>query len=950
MKKPLGSSGQTFVGRNEQLDQFHHCVQDILHGEPRAWLIQGEAGVGKTRFLKEIESVAKTNELQVFKGRCFEDLTLPYLPFTEALFPRLEQGFDDPESFYEDDLAMVRHLRRGSPPSPAATPEQADQDKLRLFLTILRAMVKLARQSPTLFIVDDLHWADQSSLDLFSYLAFALTDQVPVPLLILGTHRPVPSGTRLARAIARLEREPLYRSMVLPGLNEYELRHFLSSLGIPQPSQQLINDIDDITQGIPLFIQEIVHHLMQRGELQERGGYLIAVHTSLAAIQLPKNVKDAFAIRLQTLSEDCRRILTIASVLGERFTLDRLKTVCSEDENRLLDVLEEGLSQHVLNEEEPYFEFFHTLMRQAFYQTLSAARRRRIHRRIAEDLEQASSHDAEHHAMEVAHHLIGAGALADASKVLTYTREAGDQAFAMHAWSDAARYYEAALAAVKSRQLPHAERAELHYLAGMSHRRNVDVGPGLEHFKEAIRYFQRAEDTAGLAKALLQETRLQFFTPLPLGTLLDIQPLQDVLERLGETQPSLRGHIATVLAQVYRHARQPDAAKLMAENALEIGQEIQDDYLCADAGTSLGLAYIGNMQVQEALNTWRTALTHARRTADLELQTWASSRLPLSLTLLGRLDEAEQAAQEACDVTTKTQDWGEHSLVLYHLVSIAVAKGDFSTAEQRTQNTMRMVERSHYPWSGIRALPALACAHAWRGQVTEAETALDLLGSLTSPNAIMQHFANVFRLLTHAYADRPLVQSIASASEDVGESVSSDTYSLAPLCALIELGDYTQNTAVMEMPYTMLSTAFNRGVLFSTGWMFLIPRVLGIADTRHHRWDQAESRFLEAIETATRVGSRPELARSYLDYADLLLARDRLNHHSQATELAEKALAIFHELDMHPFVKRATQLMEERRTHYTTPLSITSDYRDILSTQTIELLQYTTKEYTKFLS
>lgn len=592
MKKPLGTNNRTFVGRNEQLEQFNQHVQDILQGEPRVWLIQGEAGIGKTRFLKEIESIAETDGLQVFKGRCFEDLTLPYLPFTEGLLPRLEQGFDDPESLYQDDLAMIRHLRRGGPTTPAHTPEQAEQDKLRLFMTISQATIKLARQSPVLFIVDDLHWADQPSLKLFSYLSFALADCASAPLLLLGTHRPTPSDSRLARMMARFEREPLYRSMTLPGLSEHELRRFLNNLGLQQQSQQLVSAIHNTTQGIPLFIQEIVHHFMQRGELQERGGYLVAMNPSVATIQLPKDIKDAFTIRLQTLSQDCRRILTTASVLGERFTLERLQAVSGEDESRILDVLEEGLHHSVLNEEETYFEFYHTLIRQAFYQSLSSVRRRRIHLKIADDLEQLSRHGAERHAIEIAHHLVGAGTLAEASKVLAYTREAGDQAYAMYDWRDAARYYEAALAASQPLDLPSRERAELHYLAGISHRRNIDVGPSSAHFEEAAHAFRIAGDSVGLAQTLLQATRIHFCTPQPLGTLIDLKPLQDVLEQLGETHPNLRGHIATVMSQAHRQARQPEAARLMAENALEIGQRIQDDYLCADACTSLGLAYI----------------------------------------------------------------------------------------------------------------------------------------------------------------------------------------------------------------------------------------------------------------------------------------------------------------------------------------------------------------------
>ncbi|ETW92190.1 MAG: hypothetical protein ETSY1_44755 [Candidatus Entotheonella factor] len=217
MKKLPESSRQVLIGRADQLNQLNQYIQEIYKSEPRIWLIQGEAGIGKTHLLKEIQSVAVTHGLQVYKGRCIEDLALPYLPFMESLFPHLEQSCDDAEALYEDDLAMIRHLRRGRPVSTPATPEQVQQDKLRLFLSVSRATISLAQQSPALLMLDDLHWADQPSLDLFAYLAFALADQGSAPLLILGTHRPIEPEHPLARLINRFERESIYRSVILPG-------------------------------------------------------------------------------------------------------------------------------------------------------------------------------------------------------------------------------------------------------------------------------------------------------------------------------------------------------------------------------------------------------------------------------------------------------------------------------------------------------------------------------------------------------------------------------------------------------------------------------------------------------------------------------------------------------------------------------------------------------------
>ncbi len=646
------------------------------------------------------------------------------------------------------------------------------------------------------------------------------------------------------------------------------MREFLKSLGLPRPSHQLLSTIHHITRGLPLFIQEIVNHLIQKGNLQERKDHFVANYASIAMVSLPQDIQSAFAIRVKNLSETCRQTLTTASVLGEHFSLDRLDIVSNLHIEELLDALEEELHQRLIFEEEEAFQFSHALIRQAFYKELSAVRRRRIHLKIAQALEQMDETSVDEYLLEIAYHLVEAGNQAEPSQLVRYARRAGHQAFSIFAWSDAARYYEAALGAAKALDMSPQDMAELHYLAGLSHYRNTDVGPVLDHYDKAINLYRISGNIRELAKTLVEQTVTHItLSSIPLGTLADLQPLQEMLEKLGDDEPALRGRIATVMSQSYRIARQPEEARLMAENALEIGQSIQDDYLCADACTSLSLAHFNGMDVQAAFNSLKTAQMYASRTTDLILQSWPIGRLPLSQALLGNLHEAEESALQSVDFTIQTQAWGENSLAHSHLASIAVAKGHFEIAKQRAHETMLMVDRSLYPWGGMRALPALACACAMLGQATEAKEALDTLAEpgrlFASPDPVTQHFASTFRFLSSLYAEQPLHVSIESLSDNLLSVVSSDTYSLAPLCALIEIGAYTNTTAVIDNPYNLLLQALQGGALFTTGWIFLIPRILGVADACYQRWDKSAVFLLEAIEQATRADAKPELARSY---------------------------------------------------------------------------------------
>jgi class 3 adenylate cyclase/DNA-binding CsgD family transcriptional regulator/tetratricopeptide (TPR) repeat protein len=937
-----------FVGRREELAGIERCLQDAVAGHPRVVLIPGEAGIGKTRLLHEVRSIALHRGLQVCYGRCYEDLALPYLPFVEILRPHLEQLPKDMQQVLGADAEILGQLlhRAGRPLSTAelSTSAQTEQDKLQLFLAASHTIISLAQSRPMLFVMDDLHWADPPSLDLFGHLGFTVADTAmreSVPLLLLGTYRPLEPEARLARLIARFQREAICQTLILAGLNESETQALVQGLGLVRPSHQLIATISEATQGNPLFIQEVFHHLVQQDALQERGGYVVTT-ASASDLQLPKHVTGAIAARIEGLSAGCRQLLTLASCLGEHFSLQVLGALSRLSEEELLVLLEEGMHQRLLLSEGQAFQFVHPLIRHVFYHAPSVARRQRMHQQIAQTLENLYVDSLDEHTIEIVHHLIRAGHAAAVEKVVQYARRAGDRAFTVFAWGEAARYYEAALSAAETTgYLSAHDRAELHYQVGLAHYYDQDVGPCLDHYEKAIEAYRQTDDLRGLAQALMEKTRTHLtLAAVPLGSLADIQPLEDVLEALGDGEPRLRGQIVAIISEAYRHGRQAAKANERAQQALEIGQRLQDDPLCAYACFALGLSEINGLHVREALESWQNALVYARRTDDLIRQGWALHRIPLALTLLGRLDEAEAVALEACELTRKTQDWGNYSLGLSHLASVAAARGDFDTTERRAHETMVMVSRSRYPWGGFRSLLALACARVLRGTWSEAEDALELLVEpgrvFEEPGPVVKAFAQIFRQLLRAYAgivDGALEPLVA----DLMQVVGTDTYSLAPLCALVELSALGSASTSVALPYQALLRAAERGVLFSSGWMFLLPRVFGVAASVDKRWDEAERRLQAAIDMAAGVQARPELGRAYLDYARMLAARGKRGDRGRATELVQQAGVIFHELSMEPFVRQAAQVAKALKARMSPPSRLRPSPHN-LSAREVEIL------------
>src|SRR5262249_16816121 len=226
---------------------------------------------------------------------------------------------------------------------------------------------------------------------------------------------------------------------------------------------------------------------------------------------LPEQITAAIAARTRGISEKCRRALTLASFLGDSFSLQVLSVVSGMREEELLDLLEEGMRHRLLLAEGYTFQFVHPLIRHVFYTAPSAARRQRMHQQIARSLEHLYADNREEHLLEIAYHLVHAGSAAEAEKVVEYAHQAGDQAFSVCAWGEAARYYEAALsAATATDRFSAHDRAELHYLAGLAHFRDMDVGPCLDQYEKAIEAYRLTGDMRGLAQVLKDKVGVHF--------------------------------------------------------------------------------------------------------------------------------------------------------------------------------------------------------------------------------------------------------------------------------------------------------------------------------------------------------------------------------------------------------------------------------------------------------
>lgn len=897
-----------FISRQSELALLERGFGQACRGLPTVVLIQGEPGIGKTRLLSEFrEKVARRGAFCGY-GRAQQDVAPPYLLIADALMPLFEASERDRSGL------LARFSASGD---ADALPVGNVGARSQLFFETAQALFEVGHSRPTVLIVDDLQWADPPSLELLTYLAFSLAQEVQTDesrrdalqrpaLMLVGAYRPPKPDSPLDRTVARLSREPSCEHVDVAPLDAEDTRAMLEGLGFQRPANQLVQVLFDATRGNPLFMEEVVRHLERAGELH-RGAGFVTTATQPEDLGLPGDIAVAIRSRTAGLSDGCRKVLSYAAVLGERFDADALCQLVGTDATQEeVDVwLEEALGERLIDEHDAQLEFSHITTRQVFYRELSRFRRERLHLDVADHLSRSRPTAV----AAIAHHLVRAGRRADLERVAELTRAAADRAMAAADWGAAARFYEQCIAARADSPDPsQRELALLHFLAGLAFNHNMDPGPCIEHYDAAAEASDVAGDPAIRARALMERLRAEItYGRVARGALPSVEALRETLEQLDESQGSLRGLGLDILASAYWAARRPERAFELANEALQIGRDVGDDHLCAEVASSLALAHLERLELIEALEAWRAGVEHAERIDDLPTAGLCLQRIPLVLVYLGRLEEAQVAIDRARALNEKISNWGDFSLVTTAEAALAAIRGDFDGVESSARETLRMIARSRYPWAAPVALPTLASARSARGAFQEARDALDILiepGHIFDDPRPMQVIDRQLRPLIDA-RESQLAPEPFLAERRVIDPAQLDMWRVTRVCAQVELAQRLSVPELAEGAVAALEHALGRGVVFTSGWLFLVPRCIGVALGLMGRLDDGIEQLHQAAVVAESAGAKSELARVHLDQAELLATRGEAGDVEAASALREKGEALCRELGMWPFLSEA---------------------------------------------
>lgn len=912
-----------FIRRKESERWSDAAIAAVTNDSPHVALVVGEPGVGKTRLLRELGARAVARGLRVHVGRGWEGTSVPFFSLRQALSSYLaEKARKRRTPFDLDRQALESFVGGGAALSLRHARRDLMADSVRLASRVARGVLDLGRSTATLLVLDDLQWVDHASLEAFEQLAFALADAQTageaLPFLLVGSLRPPAPEQRLARTLARLQRESACHVLHLEGFHEDEIAEFLSALGVGPATHQMVTMIGKATGGNPLFVQEVVRHLQRIGAVKRHGRFF-SVATAAIEIPLPADVRAALAGRTSGLDTAARELLTLGAALGDPFDLPTLAAIANVERSILDAMLERWITAALVVSDGERAHFAHPLARQGLLAELPVSRRQRLHAMVAEGLAGLAAAKGDDRQLEIAHHLIGAGPAVDPARVLAECRRAGELAGTRHAWTDAARFYEGAIAAAQRDPglLSYQARSELHFRAGFAYYRDQDAGSCLAQFDAAIAAARAAGDLPGLARALLGRIRASFtLVSVSYGVRIETGELEAVVERIAAKEPILAAFAWSEMAQVLWTARRPSEARAFAHRALASAIRRKAAMIAAEAHRALSLISAQELQPQAALEHLEAGLAWARRGQEKWIESQILQRMVLPLLWLGRVDRIESVAATAAASTQLIHDWGDHSLALGGLTCWAVARGDFEGAERHAREVLRLLRRSGYPWAGPTALPALALARALRGAWAEAEEALELLTKpgevFAEPGPQIIALSFLLRQLVTAWRApdrRPAIRErIEPLGSQIADGVGGDLWGLGLVAAAVECAGLVAAPALAEALYDPLTEVDRRGVVFTTGWVSLVPRLLGVAATLLQRWEEAGEWFEKALSVSREMGARAEYLRTAVAYAEMLAQRNRSGDWPRAIELLAPAVPQLRDLGMSPLLATASHL------------------------------------------
>jgi class 3 adenylate cyclase/tetratricopeptide (TPR) repeat protein len=887
------------VGREAETESMLDAYKRVATGEGReVLLVSGEAGLGKTTLVAEVARAAFDAGACVLFGHCEEDLAAPYQFFSEALGHYVTHAPEEQllahVGEHGSELArLVPAMASRIPDLPPSRATDTDTERFLLFAAVLGLLSSASAHQPVVLVLDDLQWADTASLLLLRHV---IASELPMRVLVLGAHRDseLSWSHPFLETLAALRRQDGVSRIELAGLDDagvVDLLEATAGHALDSAAVDLAHAVHRETDGNPFFVSEVLVHLAETGVLVQDTNAQWVAATSFAEMTLPNSVREVIGARVGRLGHAAERVLSMAAVIGRDFEFDVLAGATKTDEDDLLDVLDAAAGAGLVRElsgASGRYSFAHSLIQHTLYDDLGPTRRARVHRRVAEAMQELCGDRPGARVEDLARHWLVAEPV-DVTKAIDYSRQAGDAALAALAPADAVRYYTQALDLYPQATDPDQVLGlELSIGLGTAQRQTGDAA-----FREtllgAARRAAELDDTGRLVAAALANDRGYPSPSGYVGGYLDtdkVEILERALGRLSADSPQRALVLATLCSEI--SFTRTEESRSLAEEAVAAAHALGDDetivWVINHVLVSHGVPHLLDRQLAWSLE----ALALAERIGDPLLLFFAADRRGGSTSRSGDFPEAQRCRELKQSLAKRIDQPFFHWRVARDRQEQAMYEGDADRAELFANEALRIGTEAGEPDAAFFFSCHLLGASIQRGTLGALIPLIEqTAGDLGSSRGLFE----AVLALAHAEVDqlgtvRELLDELVAAAFDLPDDATWMMRMFGFAEAAIECGDPKY-----------CGPLFDRLAPFATQW---VPATFAGGRVSHNlaglaavlgRFDEADAYFAETAALNDRWGFKFCAARTNLLWGNMLAERNAPGDSEKARDLLAKAYA-----------------------------------------------------------
>ncbi|MFM8322270.1 MAG: ATP-binding protein [Chloroflexota bacterium] len=876
------------IGRDAELNRLRLAVDDLLeHRHGQFALITGEAGLGKSRLTAEFKAALDRDQVRVLEGQSLAYRRVSYWLIRELLLCYLELPSTAPLLEVRERLAQQLDLRLGedaretlpllehlmglpySDPEAGERLKRMDPAQLRqlIFLAMRDLLAVELQYCPLVLVLDDLHWADDASLELVRFLLDALRLS---PLFVLAISRVLLPGP-LEQAVkwARLNLGERYHEINLVNLSRDQSQLLLDLLlSIPELPDKLRDQILQRAAGIPFYLEEILRMLIDQGVLHNQDGqWQVVPGADPAALGVPDTLQELILARFDRLQPGLRRTLQMASVIGRTFSLPLLSAVLPlQDARDLYAVLEELEKREFVQAKaasRTEYNFRHILMSDAIYGTILRKERSAMHGQVAETIERMYADRLDEQVELLANHYRWSPY---PDRALHYLVLSGQRSAGNQAYLQASQQLEAALELSQRVQPSPSQMHQIYSGLGDAQLFFGEYPRAREYYEQALRQLRLEADGCALNQVSSLHRRIartherqgeyeMAMANLTLG--------RDLLQQASERFPDEQAQVLNDLGWLhYRRGNMAEAEALLQGSLVLVeGSDAYD--VIASIYNRLGGIAFNKGDGENAAVYIRKSIAIREATRDLVNLAASFNNFGLLEIEMGQLDDAYGHLARCLELKTRLGQPEGIAIALNNLGWLNVQRGELDAAHQDLEKASELSRQIGYSslQSGIlKNLAVLALMRRdWRQAQALTEQYLATIDGDSAPESL----ADCYCMLGQAAFGAGEIEQARRWAAQAG-ALLDDSGFLADNPDAFERGDYLRllgMLAAQSGDWTAAEEHFNESQALFARHHSLLNEAragyqLGCLAQQRGDLDRAAEIFSRLETTFKRIGAR----------------------------------------------------------------------------------------------